>query len=121
MKIKFIAPREGAPEKLLANAEISDFIKGAPNIKMVDIAIWIGQDEESGEPKPWVAFPGRQYKDRAGKTKTARFIRPVGEEWGDMNKLQDYIAREYEKWAEQQTAQAAADDGNAQSDDNPFA
>lgn len=115
MKIKLIAPRDGAPAKLLANAELRGFIPNAPNIKMVDLAIW------EGDEGPWVAFPGRQYTDSAGKKKTARFIRPVGEEWDDLNRLTKFILSEYAKWAATREASDGEPEGDGEGDDNPFA
>lgn len=114
MKVKIIPPRDNAPDKLRCNVELSDFIKGAPLIKMVDIAIW------DGDKGPWVAFPGRQYQGNDGKKKTARFIRPVGEEWDDMNKLCNFILAEYKAWAEvNDTSDDTVDDDGGE--ENPFA
>ena len=112
VKINFVTPRNGAPEALLANAELVGFIPQAPNVKMVDLAIW------SSEKGPWVAFPGRQYQSNDGKKKTARFVRPVGDEWGDMNKLTAFILSEFEKWKD--SAPAAGDGGEGE-EENPFA
>jgi hypothetical protein len=114
VKVKLIQPKPNAPAKLLANVELIGFIPNAPNIKMVDLAIWEGNDDKG----PWVAFPGRQYTDGAGKKKTARFIRTVGEEWDDMNKLTAFILAEYRKWDE--TRPEPGDD-EADEAENPFA
>jgi hypothetical protein len=113
VKVNIIAPRSGAPEKLLANAELVGFIPQAPNIKMVDIAIW------DGDKGPWVAFPGRQYQGNDGKKKTARFVRPVGEEWSDLNKLQEFIIAEWRKWDAARAEAGPEDEGD--DDENPFA
>ena len=116
MKVVLIPPKQNAPESLLANAELHGFITKAPNIKIVDIAIW------NGDKGPWVAFPGRQYQSGDGKKKTARFVRPIGDDWTDLNRVQEFILAEWKKW--QAAREAAGPDADSQGFDDsevPFA